>query len=145
MTKEALKLALEALETLMIERGSIYDKAITAIKEALANDTSQERVDKTSGNVHEPVAFENWHKANYVQNLERYGDTYKNNHVRCRHQGWLGAQSSSPQRTWVGLTYQERCELWNISSKFSPDSVIMHDFAKDIELALREKNYDRND
>ena len=38
MTKEALKLALEALETLMIERGSIYDKAITAIKEALANE-----------------------------------------------------------------------------------------------------------
>ena len=37
MTKdEALKLALEALETLMIERGSIYDQAITAIKEALA-------------------------------------------------------------------------------------------------------------
>ena len=34
--KEALKLALEALETLMIERGSIYDKAITAIKAALA-------------------------------------------------------------------------------------------------------------
>ena len=37
MTKnEALNLALKALETLMIERGSIYDKAITAIKEALA-------------------------------------------------------------------------------------------------------------
>jgi len=37
MTKdEALKLALEALETLMLERGSIYDKAITAIKQALA-------------------------------------------------------------------------------------------------------------
>ena len=33
---EALNLALEALETLMIERGSIYDKAITTIKEALA-------------------------------------------------------------------------------------------------------------
>ena len=32
---EALRLALEALETLMIERGSIYDKAITAIKAAL--------------------------------------------------------------------------------------------------------------
>jgi len=32
---EALKLALEALETLMIERGSIYEKAITAIKAAL--------------------------------------------------------------------------------------------------------------
>jgi len=34
--KEAMKLALEALQTLMIERGSIYDKAITAIKERLA-------------------------------------------------------------------------------------------------------------
>ncbi len=38
MTKEALKLGLVALETLMIERGSIYDQAITAIKEALANE-----------------------------------------------------------------------------------------------------------
>ena len=37
MTKdEALNLALDALKTLMIERGSIYDKAITAIREALA-------------------------------------------------------------------------------------------------------------
>jgi hypothetical protein len=36
MTKdEALRLALEALETLMIERGSIYEKATTAIKAAL--------------------------------------------------------------------------------------------------------------
>ena len=35
MNREALNMALQALETLMIERGSIYDKAITAIKEAL--------------------------------------------------------------------------------------------------------------
>ena len=34
--KEALKLALEALETLMIEQGSVYEQAITAIQEALA-------------------------------------------------------------------------------------------------------------
>ena len=34
--KEAMKLALEALETLMLERGSIYEQAITALKEALA-------------------------------------------------------------------------------------------------------------
>ena len=34
--KEAMKRALEALETLMIERGSIYEKAITALKERLA-------------------------------------------------------------------------------------------------------------
>jgi hypothetical protein len=49
----------------------------------------------------------------------------------------------TPEKPWISLTYKERCELWNISSKFSPDSVIMHDFAKDIELALREKNYEQ--
>jgi hypothetical protein len=36
--KEAMKLALEALETLMLERGSIYEQAITALKERLAQD-----------------------------------------------------------------------------------------------------------
>jgi hypothetical protein len=34
--KEAMAMALEALETLMIERGSIYEKAIAVLKEALA-------------------------------------------------------------------------------------------------------------
>jgi hypothetical protein len=34
--KEAMAMALEALETLMIEHGSIYEKAIAALKEALA-------------------------------------------------------------------------------------------------------------
>jgi len=34
--KGAMKLALDALETLMIERGSIYEKAIAALKERLA-------------------------------------------------------------------------------------------------------------
>ena len=36
MSIEAMKQALEALETLMIERGSVYEKAITALKERLA-------------------------------------------------------------------------------------------------------------
>jgi hypothetical protein len=35
--KEAMAMALDALETLMLERGSIYDKAITALKERLAD------------------------------------------------------------------------------------------------------------
>jgi hypothetical protein len=65
MTKdEALKLALEALHGFIPylplndeTQCRRYDKAITAIKEALANDTSQERVAKTSENVQEPVAW----------------------------------------------------------------------------------------
>ena len=56
MTKdEALKLALWALEA-HADNGIKSDKAITAIKEALANvatnDTSQERVDKTEKQRH---------------------------------------------------------------------------------------------
>ena len=35
--KESMAMALDALETLMIERGSIYEKAITALKERLAD------------------------------------------------------------------------------------------------------------
>lgn len=48
--------------------------------------------------------------------------------------------TAPPQREWVGMTHKERCELWNIASKFSPDAVIMHDYAREIEAALREKN-----
>jgi hypothetical protein len=47
--KEAMKLALEALETLMIEHGSIYEKAIAALKEALAQPEQ------------EPVAWEQFY------------------------------------------------------------------------------------
>jgi hypothetical protein len=35
--KESMAMALDALETLMIERGSIYEKAIAALKERLEN------------------------------------------------------------------------------------------------------------
>jgi hypothetical protein len=53
----------------------------------------------------QPVAFEEWHSANYVQTLEKYGDSYKNMHVRNRWQGWLGAKSTPPaaQRPWVDM------------------------------------------
>lgn len=53
----------------------------------------------------EPMAFEEWHSANYVQTLEKYGDTYKNTHVRNRWLGWLGAKYTPPaaQRTWARL------------------------------------------
>jgi hypothetical protein len=51
-----------------------------------------------------------------------------------------GHQAALKQREWVGLTHKERCELWNIASKFSPDAVIMHDYAREIEAKLKEKN-----
>lgn len=58
MTKEALKLALEALK--QIDEAMpfpVAKLAQAAIKEALANDTSQERVDEIEKQRHEPVAW----------------------------------------------------------------------------------------
>jgi hypothetical protein len=36
-------------------------------------------------------AFEEWHSTFYVQDLERYADTYKNSKTRARWEGFLGA------------------------------------------------------
>jgi len=41
--KESMAMALDALETLMIERGSIYEKAIVALKERLAQPEQKPR------------------------------------------------------------------------------------------------------
>jgi hypothetical protein len=41
-TIEALKMAIEALDTLMMEKGSIYQQALKACKEALAEAEKQE-------------------------------------------------------------------------------------------------------
>jgi hypothetical protein len=86
MTKdEALRLALEALETLMIERGSIYEKAITAIKAAL------EAKDEPVGTVKELFTQAAWERLDLKGSTEVY--------------------TTPPQRTWVGLTDEDRFEL----------------------------------
>ena len=133
MTKdEALKLALEALVCLKKDfdadqfEWEIADEAITAIKEAMAQPEQ------------EPVEFEEWHKENYMQSLEKYGEIYKNNHVRCRHQGWLGAQSLSPQRTWVGLTDEEIQTEWVLTPQNDKAEGIW--FGRRIEAKIKEKN-----
>jgi len=76
--KETMKLALEALETLMIERGSIYEKAIAALKERLAQ---------------------------------------------------------PPQRTWVGLTEQQRNDIEDAC-----EMIIGKPAFDAIEAKLKEKN-----
>ena len=91
MKDEALKLALEALETLMIERGSIYDKAITAIKEALA----QSEQEPVAWRYRMPVQDGHW-----VWNYATYIDDPKDQ--RCE-----PLYTTPPQRTWVGLTDEE--------------------------------------
>ena len=111
MTKdEVLKLALEALETLMIERGSIYDQAITAIKESLAN----EALEKMAENARElgldyepePVAWAHHSTFENLNSFERsrYSATLakKQTDACC-----IPLYTTQPQRTWVGLTDKE--------------------------------------
>ena len=115
MTKdEALKLALEALEADPLEMVAdvdghmvfLKDKAITAIKEALAQPEQ------------EPVAWEQFYpdigKPQIAFNAEVIGYV-------------------APQRTWVGLTYQEKHEI-----RYS--HMNSAEFIEFIEAKLKDKN-----
>jgi hypothetical protein len=118
MTQEALKLALDALEnhTAIKHPQQIHyrDKAITAIKEALAQEQ-------------EPVA---WlitdEKINSLQvdSIQRLVDRARHAHmtdIKLRINGqdewhqadWLKhlTRTTPPQRTWVGLTEEDKKQM----------------------------------
>ena len=110
MTKEALKLALEALETKGEHHPRVY-QAITAIKEALAQPEQE----------HFMASYE----------FKQYG-YYKDGKGTLK----LGniPATQPPQRTWVGLTDEEivGCATGLIVGGM--------EFAKTIEAKLKEKN-----
>ena len=132
MTKdEALNLALEALEKCYGYRNHEWmNEAITDIKEALANDTSQERVDETSKNVHKPCGLECDctdvckqvdYKALWQQMCERCDELDKRlsqseqapmNYYRADAKGNLertDIHSAQPEQDlWAGATIDER-------------------------------------
>ncbi len=126
MTKdEALKLALEAFGEIEWSNNSQWQSdrakvAITAIKEALAQPEQ------------EPVAT--------LDDLEQ--EIYENTRqfVSCDVMEWMLKRyyTTPPQRTWVGLTEEELkpiCDEWRIVY-----GAWMNDFARDIEIKLKEKN-----
>ena len=149
MTKdEALKLALKALEiglTLIEDFGSTEQlnaqhKAITAIYEALAQPEhgwTPERIagmarlkeaqdKKLAQPEQEPVAWAKFSaKGNIIDLLNEPDDDY------------TPLYTNPPQRTWVGLTLDERIELaqdvdWAIGAYC--------EYAEKIEAKLKEKN-----
>jgi len=171
--REAMAMALEALETLMIERGSIYEKAITALKERLAEHAMQE-VQRLGQEIEqEPLAH--WSDCavhsepaypksecdcggivavadytalsdKYVQvdSIQRLINRLNHAHhtdlcVRINGQDeWFQADwlkhmviATPPQRTWVGLTNQERSECWD---------TIPEQAMKKVEAKLKDKN-----
>ena len=130
MTKdEVMKLALEALqadELDMVDDGSgnmIFRKeqAITAIKEALAQPAQ------------EPVVWPCLiDSADFSVNTITLVMQCKDYKVSA---GTHYLSTTPPQPTWVGLTDEERKEIWWSCEQQTPTT-----FVKAIEQALKEKN-----
>ena len=117
MTKdEALKLGLEALEGFIPylplkdeAQCNRYDKAIAAVKETLAQPEQEPLAWISTG----PARMIHW-----TADKPAYGDD------------WVPLYTTPPQRTWVGLTDEERDEIC-----LGDESI-----ARSIEAKLREKN-----
>ena len=140
-TEEALKLALEALEDIGDEWGFTSQRtvpkrkeAITAIKEALAN----EALDKMAENARELGLDYEPPQEPVSQPKVRTGN--------CLRVGVCASEGHKiqPQRTWVGLTNEETIEIelgLRIPTGYRDAyDLSLHDFAKTIEAKLKEKN-----
>ena len=130
MTKEALKMAMEALEGVLDDAPKVLDAsisgglyevvqcrdAITAIKEAQAQP--------------EPVKIA--HKHEWFRTGEM-----KVGQMRCISCGTWG-QEEMPKRTWVGLTDEEIQSEWVLTPQNDKAEGIW--FGRRIEAKLKEKN-----
>jgi hypothetical protein len=166
MTKEALKLALEALENIKndpfkFDLKNGIDKAITAIKEALAQPEQ------------EPVALFKWlpEGATHIGRISvrtssggslamtthafKYDSAVLKVYVTDNdneYHGWRDAKdcffhlnfpvlplytSPPPQRTWVGLTDEEKKDFWTADEMTQKE---WDGLFADIEAKLKEKN-----
>ena len=157
MTKdEALKLALEALESKYIVNCGAWrvqqDKAITAIKEALANEALEKMAENARElgldyePAQEPVAWklvprdatDEMLKAMDECSTEGYDERLYAGHAASVFMAAVDAAPAPPQRTWVGLTDKEILSI-------SADCAATHQhmdiqFARAIEAALKAKN-----
>ena len=123
MTKEALRLALEALEYAGPSWIEARQPAITALKEALAN----EALDKMAENARElGLDYDPEQPKVRTGNCLRVGV--------CAPEG----HKIQPQRTWVGLTEDEILSI-SADCAYTHQHTDIH-FAKAIEAKLKEKN-----
>jgi predicted Fe-S protein YdhL (DUF1289 family) len=120
MTQEALRMALEALET-PSPMGQY--KAITAIKEALAQEQ-------------EPVAWVVYSSAENDIVWADKGKRLKQNTPLYTTPPQRSESSGKPS-AWVGLTDEEKLELWEISRAALPRYAT---YSSLVEAKLKEKN-----
>lgn len=153
MSKEAMKLALEALEVWKGYMPALWDKtdekAIIALREALAEQPAQQALDKKAENARElgldyepaqqePVA---WMREGWGPDCGPYIEFYRDDEMGWRDRKEWTALYTSAQRTWVGLTDEEIDELSRTMVKGNKS---VNWLCRAIEAKLRSKNEDRN-
>jgi hypothetical protein len=145
--KESMAMALEALETLMIERESIYEKAITALKERLADPMREvQRLgqeieqDHTYGYASR-LAIAIWQK-HYRNDAPKWKPLETTEGVLTQIDNMTCGlvKEKPPQRTWVGLTEEDRAKIlsrkwWDFEDEFDVDG-----FLRLAEAKLKKKN-----
>ena len=129
MTKdEALKLGLEALEGFIPylplkdeAQCNRYDKAIAAVKEALAQPKQEPLAWISTG----PASMIHW-----TADKPAYGDD------------WVPLYTTPPQRKWVGLTKEEIAEFdtWHDTREEEIGWVNPSEIVAYIEAKLKQKN-----
>jgi hypothetical protein len=128
MSREAMQIALDALESDPISHAGLVNRkqAIAALRQALvdADDISQERVDETVKQEHEPVA---WANSFDLQNFDMKVRTCPDLHHT------VPLYTALPKQ-WVGLTAYEIQEIHSRNQHWG-------NFACAIEAKLKEKNH----
>jgi hypothetical protein len=124
MSREAMQLALEALESDPISHAGLVSRkqAITALRQAL--ETEQEPVCWT--------VADGWV---YANDTSQVGTSKEVN--------WETLYTAPPKKQWVGLTDDEIQDLSYLSQKIDEGNAAWFDrcgFARAIEQALKEKN-----
>ena len=124
MSREAMQMALEALESDPLSHAGLVSRkqAIAALRQAL--ETEQE-----------PVAWMFVNEDGECEQIE-YGPVFDD-------PGVTPLYASPPKREWVGLTDDEIQDLGYLSEKFDASNSEWFDrwgFAQAIEAKLKEKN-----
>ena len=130
MSEEAMKQALEALESgCRMEAGrlawieydsSLVKQAITSLRQAIAEAEKQE-----------PVAWLKVNEDSWTISLDAEPD-----HIPL--------YTTPQQRTWVGLTEEEKIKLWDRAEKRGAYQGVPSFIAliQEVESKLKDKNYD---
>ena len=130
--RDAAKLALKVLEN----KCDPDHEAIAVLKRALADDISQQRVDKAEEQRHEPVAMR-WDFDGYGY---RYIDSGSGSNWQTRVKDAEPLYDRPQVREWAGLK-EEEIELVCVKCAASAHQHDDISFARAIEAKLKEKNH----